>query len=161
MPKLSELIAESGASAPAAFDKTSPVWTSVSGQVVSVLVRQRRNAKMQPQWWDADPETGERRPQQQVVITIETGVDSDPDEAGVVSTERSLFLKTWGPNWRAFATAVKSAGYDDLPVGSFLAATYTGESDEKVEKGMNAAKLYAFQVAPAGTSSRVSPATVA
>ena len=115
---------------------------SVTGVIEKIEVRQTNDFKTRkPVFWD------DGRPQEQFIVTIQT----DLDETGVGDFEgeddgmRTVYIKTWGPQVRAFRKGVK--GLKRMPrEGDTFTATYVGVSEDKPRVGEDPEKLFTYTV---------------
>lgn len=110
---------------------------SVTGTVQNVDVRQVRDFDTgKPTTWD------DGRPQEQIVITLSTSL-RDPEITDDDGT-RSVYVKGWGDQLRAFRAAVKAAGGKPEP-GDTFTATFTGFG-EKGPRGGFPPKKYVYEL---------------
>lgn len=131
----------SGSGAKSAFNKHSPIGTSVTGQVIDATIRQRTEYKTgTPKFWD------DGKPQNQVVVRIQTDQRDDGDDDGI----RGVYIKTWGADKDALWEAIRQAGgakaSDVLKPGAIFTATFVrkdGDDD-------TAQKFYAYSINPSG-----------
>lgn len=142
MTSLDEALAGTGAKS--AFSKTSQIGDKVTGPIVDATIRQRTDyVTGQPKTWD------DGRPQNQIVIRIETGERVDTDDDGV----RGVYIKTWGPDKEALLAAIKQAGgskaSDVLKPGAIFTAMFTGTQPSG--QG-DPTKLYRFEINPNGAA---------
>ena len=118
------------------FNRDSQVGASVTGTILSADPRQVTDFQTgKPKTWD------DGKPQQQVVISIQTDLRDDADDEG----ERSLYVKTWGSQWRALQDAVRTLGVsklsEALAPGNVITQTFTGT--KRSGNGFDE-KLYSF-----------------
>lgn len=139
---LAGAFASSGAKS--AFTKDSPIGTSVTGTISSwEMVQVTDFMSGTPQFWD----NGD--PKMQLKIIISTNLVEDEGDTG----ERSVWVKTWGVQRKAFQDAVEEAGGDfakALAPGSTLSVTFTGMGQAK--GNFPAPKLYAYKLTPAAAT---------
>ena len=97
---------------------------SVSGPIESVKVQQVRDFKTKaPVFWTDD------RPQEQIIVTVQTDLDEPDVEYGEDDGLRAVYIKSWGPQVRAFRKGVK--GLKRLPrEGDIFSAAFTGLSTD-------------------------------
>lgn len=131
-----------GGGAPSAFNKDSPVGTSVTGTIVDAELRQITDYVTQkPKTWD------DGRPQMQVVVTVDTA-ERDPEYADD-DGKRRVFIKTWGVWREALNEAIKNAGgtkpTDVLTEGNTFTATFTETRPSSMGSPM---KVYSYEVKP-------------
>lgn len=133
---LADLIAQSGASAPAFFTKTSTVGETVTGRVVSVNVRQVNDfVTNKPATWD------DGSPRLQVHVTIQTEMHDNKDDDG----KRSVYVKWWTHQRRAFLEAVAAAGIQDLEPDDIFTAAYVG-TEPSDRKGFDDTKIFEYEI---------------
>jgi len=128
-------------SAAQAYRFVSPGDT-VTGVIEKIEVRQTSDFKTRkPVFWD------DGRPQEQVVVTVQT----DLDETGVGDFEgeddglRAIYVKSWGPQVRAFRKGVK--GLKRMPMeGDKFTASLIGVSEDKPRVGEDPEKIFAYTV---------------
>jgi hypothetical protein len=128
----------SGVKVPAAFDKNTPVGTTVMGIITDAVKRQKTDPK------DGSPKTfPDGNPQMQVVITIKTTLrdPADPDDEGL----RRLYAS--GSMQKAIGQALVKAKAPGLEQGGVIAVKFTGLG---VASGpaMNPPKLYSATYQP-------------
>ena len=115
---------------------------SVTGVIEKIEVRQTNDFKTRkPVFWD------DGRPQEQFIVTIQT----DLDETGIGDFEgeddgmRTVYIKTWGPQVRAFRKGVK--GLKRMPrEGDTFTAAFIGVSEDKPRVGEDPEKLFTYAV---------------
>ena len=132
---LDELTTTSGK---AFFNRDSAVGDSVTGTITEATVRQVNDFTTgKPKFWD------DGKPVNQVVVSIDTDLRDDADDTG----ERTLYIKTWGSQWKALREAVRVLGAhqlsDALSPGNVITQTFTGLG--KTGNGFDE-KLYTFQI---------------
>ncbi|MFD2839353.1 hypothetical protein ACFSYH_02045 [Populibacterium corticicola] len=128
--------------APSFFTKETPVGGSISGPIVSASPIQATDfATKQLETWD------DGRPKMLLAVTVASNLHTTPDDNG----HRTIYIKTWGEQAKAFKMAVQNAcgptasASQALAVGNLFAAQYTGEIPS--QKG-SPTKLYAYQIQP-------------
>lgn len=120
------------------FNRDSQIGATVTGTILDATVRQVTDFQTgKPKFWD------DGSPQQQVVITLKTDLREDADDEG----DRSLYIKTWGTQWRALQEAVRNIGAsklsEALAPGNIMSAAFTGT--KKAGNGFDE-KLYAYRI---------------
>lgn len=137
MPTLAELVAQSGAGAPAYFDKNSAIGDVLTGEVLDVNVRQALDvATRKPlEWPDGTPRL-------QVVITLQTDIRDEKDDDG----HRSVYVKWWTHQRAAFLAACEAAELSEVLPGDKLTVTFSG-TEKNPQKGMSDAKLFTYEIA--------------
>lgn len=85
----------------------------------------------------------------QIVLTIQCEADpSDPDDDGM----RSAYIKTWGTQKQALATAIRNAGSNKasevLVPGAYFTITYKGEEQVQGKKNMFKQKVFEYEIIP-------------
>lgn len=123
---------------PAAFAKTAPVGTTVSGTVDSIEARQQTDFDSgAPKFFD------DGRPMMQIVIHLNTDI-RDPQRP-IDDGKRALYIK--GKNIAALREAsmrgLNGAHYPTT--GDYVTAKFA-EVDEPKRRGYNGAKLYTFEI---------------
>lgn len=121
-----------------ALPKGTPIGTTVSGVIKSAMVQQRRDyVTGEPKVW------GDGNPQQQIAISIQTALRTEPDDDGV----RGVYVKVWGRQRDALVEAVRAAGYsklnEALVPGNHLEVTFTGTAPSNSGNDEN---LYAYKI---------------
>lgn len=88
----------------------------------------------------------------QIVLTLQT--DPDPtiqDDDGL----RSVYIKTWGTQKQALATAISNLGLkkasDALAPGGFFTITYKGKEQVQGNKNTFTQNVYEYEIIPATT----------
>lgn len=136
MSNIAALIA-AAQSAPAFFDKNSKIGDRFYGPIVSVDLRQTRDPKdNKPQTWE------DGSPMQQLVIIVEDG-SGEVDEKGETAM-RTVYVKWWGEQRKAFAKAIFDAGAEEPLPGGVLSVEYVGDGPKPKNKALNATKLYEY-----------------
>lgn len=129
-----------GSGAPSLFKKDSPINHSGGGTIIDAVVRQIRDfVTKQPKTWD------DGRPQEQVVVRVQTELRDTPDDDGV----RGIYVKTWGPQVKALQEAISAAGFQTataaLAPGNQFFAQLTGTQPSQ---GGDPEKLYRYHIQP-------------
>lgn len=110
-----------------------------TGTVEKVEVKQATDMETnEPAFWS----NGD--PKMQVLVTLQCGID--PTVQGDNGL-RTLFVKGWGDQWKAFTAALTAAGMDDVQVGATVTATMTGHGTPP-KRGYNAPKIISYQIVP-------------
>ncbi len=112
---------------------------TVTGVITSIDVRQARDYDTgKPETWD------DGNPKEQIVVTLTT----DLRDATVEDDDgsRTVYIKGWGAQLRAFREAVKQAGDKPQP-GDTFTASYTGDGPKVDRK--NPPKLYEYRIVKA------------
>lgn len=141
----SDLDKAMGASAPAAFGKTTPLGTRIGGVIVGeAQVRQMRKFRNgQPTdeldtWDNGDPKN-------QISVPVQTELRESGEDDG----RRTLYIKTWGPQKEGLLAAVRAAGYaklsEALAEGNQLYATYTHD-DPARGTDTTPAKIFSYEI---------------
>ena len=120
------------------FNKDSIIGESVTGVIAEATVRQVNDFTTgKPKFWD------DGNPVNQVVVSIDTDLRDDADDTG----ERTLYIKTWGSQWKALKEAVRVLGAhqlsDALKPGNVITQSFTGLG--KTGNGFDE-KIYTFQI---------------
>lgn len=122
---------------------------SVSGTVASAEVVQKRNFDTNElEFWS------DGKPVQQIRVTVQTNLrdPSDPEDDG----QRSVYVKGWGDQLRAFRAALKAAGANDIAVGGTFTATYVRDGELPAGKRGFPPKVYEYRYqAPSAVSGLV------
>lgn len=134
---LAQMIGEAQ-DAPAFFSKESKIGDSIEGIISNISIRQTRDFKSKkPESWD------DGSPKQQIVVII----DTTNSKGEIVSN--SVYVKWWGPNRKAFASAVVEGGGVAPVNGGKLKVTFAEEIPSE-EKGMDPQKIFTYEyTAPA------------
>lgn len=124
--------------AKSAFSRYAQPGDSVSGTILSATQRQVLDfTTKKPAFWD------DGSPKMQIVISIQTGLREDAEDDGA----RSLYIKAWGKDKIALASAIRDAGFDmassALATGNHFTATFTGTEPSGAG---NDRKVYVYQV---------------
>ena len=136
MSAIGDLIANSGGIT-GAFNKYSPVGTTVQGQITSADVQQVHDFDSgKPLVWD------DGSPQQQLRVVVQTG-QIDPSIEGD-DGRRAIYVKWWGDQRKALLDAVKAAGDNDVREGGMFRATFTGTKPNEKNPRLNDIKLYSY-----------------
>lgn len=139
----------SGSGAKAFFNADSQIGASVTGVVDLVETVQAHDFQSkQPAFWN------DGRPQMQIHIVLQTTL-RDPsvdDDDG----RRSLWIKGWGIQLKAFREACKQAGGNPPKNGDTMTATFSGLGERG--NAPQAPKVYEYRIVPAnGVNALVNP----
>jgi hypothetical protein len=139
----------SGSGAKAFFNADSQIGASVTGVVDLVETVQAHDFQTkQPAFWN------DGRPQMQIHIVLQTTL-RDPsvdDDDG----RRSLWIKGWGIQLKAFREACKQAGGNPPKNGDTMTATFSGLGERG--NAPQAPKVYEYRIVPAnGVNALVNP----
>lgn len=124
-----------------AFTKDTPMGTTFRGPIVDATVQQIKDIRDgKPKVWD------DGRPQQQIVIRIQTDHRVDEEDDGV----RALYVKTWGV-WKSALTEAQAAGgfgrlSEALAPGNIFSDTYYGDKPA-ASSGLSPTKLHRYEIA--------------
>lgn len=114
---------------------------TVTGTVVSAQTRQATEfGTGKPLTWD------DGRPQEQVVITVQTTLEESADDDG----RRTIYIKGWGKQLNAFRMAVQRAGAKPKP-GDTFTARFTGFGP-KSDRGGFPPKEFTYELTPGNAS---------
>jgi hypothetical protein len=123
--------------AKSAFNKSSPIGTSVSGTVRSIVVRHATEYQTNAPLFFPSGD-----PKEQILVELQldagTYTPEDEDDDGV----RTVYIKGWGQQRRAFQEAAKRDGKPG--VGDRFTATFTGEGVNR--QGGNNPKEFAYRI---------------
>lgn len=127
----------SGGGATAKFEAPGDTYM---GEIADIQIRQVNDYDTgKPSFWD------DGRPQEQIVVTIETSDSTGPDDDG----QRNIYIKGWGDQLKAFRQAAKNLGRNPR-AGDVFTASYIGDGEKKNAR-FNAPKLFQYEV-KAGTA---------
>ncbi|WP_104087952.1 hypothetical protein [Arthrobacter sp. GMC3] len=123
-----------------AFTKDTPMGTTFRGPIIDATVQQIKDIRDQkPKVWD------DGRPQQQIVIRIQTDLRNDAEDDGV----RALYVKTWGVWKEALVTAQNNGRFDRLSEalapGNIFADTYYADKPA-AGAGLSPTKLHRYEI---------------
>ncbi|WEV41622.1 hypothetical protein OZX57_06430 [Bifidobacterium sp. ESL0682] len=133
----------SGSGAKAFFGRDSQPGSSVTGTLELIETQQMRDFNtQQPAFWN------DGKPQQEIHMVIQTTLRDDEDDDG----RRSLYVKGWGIQLKAFREAMRNAGIKKAPKpGDTITETYKGADPQSKNPAMPA-KLYSFIIQPANSA---------
>lgn len=127
----------SGGGATAKFEAPGDTYM---GEIADIQIRQVNDYDTgKPSFWD------DGRPQEQIVVTIETSDSTGPEDDG----QRNIYIKGWGDQLKAFRQAAKNLGRNPR-AGDVFTASYIGDGEKKNAR-FNAPKLFQYEV-KAGTA---------
>ncbi len=128
--------------APSFFTRDTPVGSQISGPIISASPIQATDfVTKQLETWD------DGRPKMLLAVTIASNLQTTPDDNG----HRTIYIKTWGEQSKAFKQAVQNAcgptatASQALAQGNIFTAAYTGEIPS--QQG-SPTKVYAYQIQP-------------
>lgn len=140
LESLDELLSGSGAKS--FFNADSQPGQSVTGTLYLIETSQMRDFQTkQPAYWN------DGRPQMQIHIVLQTTLH-DPsieDDDG----RRSLWIKGWGIQLKAFREACRQAGVKAPKAGDTMTATFTGLGERG--NAPQPPKVYAYQITPSNS----------
>ncbi len=140
LESLDELLSGSGAKS--FFNADSQPGQSVTGTLDLIETSQMRDFQTkQPAYWN------DGRPQMQIHIVLQTTLH-DPsieDDDG----RRSLWIKGWGIQLKAFREACRQAGVKAPKAGDTMTATFTGLGERG--NAPQPPKVYAYQITPSNS----------
>lgn len=120
------------------FTADSQPGASVTGIVTNVEVTQAHDFQTkQPAFWS------DGKPQLQLHIVIETNLNEDEEDDGM----RSIWIKGWGAQMRAYREARRLNGGKQVKKGDEFTATFLGY-EQNAQPGKNPAKLYRYEIKP-------------
>lgn len=151
LESLDELLSGSGAKS--FFNADSQPGQSVTGVLDLIETSQMRDFQTkQPAYWN------DGRPRMQIHIVLQTTLH-DPsieDDDG----RRSLWIKGWGIQLKAFREACRQAGVKAPKAGDTMTATFTGLGERG--NAPQPPKVYAYQITPSNSVDQlVNPQTPA
>lgn len=122
-----------------AFNKTTPIGTTVTGIVRDITVRQATEyGTGAPQFFPSGD------PKEQIIVEVQldagTYTPEDEDDDGV----RAIYVKGWGQQRRAFQEAAKRDGKPGI--GDRFTATYKGDGVNK--QGGFPPKEFEYRIQP-------------
>lgn len=130
-----------GAGGTTAFNRETPMGTKFTGTIVDATVQQIKDIRDgKPKTWD------DGRPQEQIVIRIQTDLRNDEDDDGI----RALYIKTWGVWKSALLEAVQAGGFsklsEALAPGNVFSDEYYADKPAP-SAGLSPTKLHRYTVA--------------
>lgn len=132
--------------APGFFNSETPVGASVSGPIISATPIQSTDfATKKPETWD------DGRAKMLLAITIASNLRTTPDDNG----HRTIYIKTWGEQSKAFKQAVQTAcgptasASQALAAGNIFTAAFTGTQPSDFG---SPTKIFAYQIQPVNTA---------
>lgn len=134
MSTLDDLLASAGPKS--AFNRESPFGASVTGVVLDVVIRQAADFETKEPLFFPNGD-----PQENIVVSIKAeGITPESPEDDL---HRSIWIKGWGLNLKAFSAAVADAGGKPEP-GDRFTATYVRE--QASSRGGFPAKVYEYKL---------------
>lgn len=134
MSTIKELLANAGGIT-AAFDKNTPIGTTVQGTITDADVRQTTDFDTgKPETWD------DGTPKQQLRIVVQTDQRTSADDDG----KRAIYVKWWGEQRLALLAAIDKAGDDDVQIGGQFWARFSGTKPNEKNPRLNDIKLYEY-----------------
>ena len=129
------------------FNADTPVGTSIVGTVEKIEtagVRKFKNGEITNEldYWDS----GQPKIQLHIVLDTDLPPEDESDEG-----KRSIWIKGWGGQRRAYQDAVKRNGGKSPKPGDRFRATYKGLGEKG--KMPQAPKVYEYEIIPASRSS--------
>ncbi|MEF2736304.1 MAG: helix-turn-helix domain-containing protein [Bifidobacterium choerinum] len=119
------------------FNADSQPGASVTGIVTAIEVTQYHDFQTKaPGFWK------DGRPQKQLHITIQTDLQTDPDDDGL----RSIWIKGWGKQMQAYRDARRLNGGKDPRLGDMFTATYVGLGERG--NAPQPPKIYRYEIKP-------------
>lgn len=123
-----------------AFTKDTPMGATFRGPIIDAVVQQIKDIRDgKPKTWD------DGRPQQQIVIRIQTDHRLDDDDDGV----RALYVKTWGVWKQALVEAQTNGGFERLSEalapGNVFSDTYYADKPA-AQAGLSPTKLHRYEI---------------
>lgn len=132
-PSFSQLLKNGGGKA--AFTKDSMPGATVTGTVLSVKTRQKKEYKT-----GAPMVSQTGNPKFEALITVQTNLHDAPDDDG----RRTVYINMWGSQQDAMRKACEAAKCEGPVEGDTFTATYTGLG--QAQPGMSAPKLYEYRI---------------
>lgn len=120
------------------FNADSQPGATVTGTVTMVDIVQYHDfqTKMPGFWKDG-------KPQLQLHVVIETSMQEDAEDDGM----RSIWIKGWGAQMRAYREARRLNGGKPVTKGDTFTATFLGY-EQNAQPGKQPAKLYRYEIKP-------------
>lgn len=132
-PSFSQLLKNGGGKA--AFTKDSMPGATVTGTVLSVKTRQKKEYKTGNLMFSQNG-----NPKFEALITVQTNLHDAPDDDG----RRTVYVNMWGLQQDAMRKACEAAKCEGPVEGDTFTATYTGLG--QAQPGMSAPKLYEYRI---------------
>lgn len=132
-PSFGQLLKSGGGKA--AFNKDSMPGTTVTGTVVDIKTRQKK------EYGTGKPMFSQKgNPKYEALITVQTSLQEAPDDDG----RRTIYINMWGVQQDAIRKACEAAHCEGPVEGDTFTATYTGLG--QAQPGMSAPKLYEYRI---------------
>ena len=132
-PSFGQLLKNGGGKA--AFNKDSMPGTIVTGTVVDIKTRQKK------EYGTGKPMFSQKgNPKYEALITVQTNLQEAPDDDG----RRTIYINMWGVQQDAIRKACEAAKCEGPVEGDTFTATYVGLG--QAQPGMSAPKLYEYRI---------------
>lgn len=132
-PSFGQLLKNGGGKA--AFNKDSMPGTIVTGTVVDIKTRQKK------EYGTGKPMFSQKgNPKYEALITVQTSLQEAPDDDG----RRTIYINMWGVQQDAIRKACEAAKCEGPVEGDTFTATYVGLG--QAQPGMSAPKLYEYRI---------------
>lgn len=132
-PSFGQLLKTGGGKA--AFNKDSMPGTTVTGTVVDIKTRQKK------EYGTGKPMFSQKgNPKYEALITVQTSLQDAPDDDG----RRTIYINMWGVQQDAIRKACEAARCDGPVEGDTFTVTYVGLG--QAQPGMSAPKLYEYRI---------------
>lgn len=132
-PSFGQLLKSGGGKA--AFNKDSMPGTTVTGTVVDIKTRQKK------EYGTGKPMFSQKgNPKYEALITVQTSLQEAPDDDG----RRTIYINMWGVQQDAIRKACEAAKCEGPVEGDTFTATYVGLG--QAQPGMSAPKLYEYRI---------------
>lgn len=132
-PSFGQLLRSGGGKA--AFNKDSMPGTTVTGTVVDIKTRQKK------EYGTGKPMFSQKgNPKYEALITVQTSLQETPDDDG----RRTIYINMWGVQQDAIRKACEAAKCEGPVEGDTFTATYVGLG--QAQPGMSAPKLYEYRI---------------
>lgn len=132
-PSFGQLLKNGGGKA--AFNKDSMPGTIVTGTVVDIKTRQKK------EYGTGKPMFSQKgNPKYEALITVQTSLQETPDDDG----RRTIYINMWGVQQDAIRKACEAAKCEGPVEGDTFTATYVGLG--QAQPGMSAPKLYEYRI---------------
>ena len=101
-------------------------------------------------------------PKMQIKFDVSTELQTDPEDTG----DRTVYVKTWGSQSRAFEDAVRNSGHakvsEAITPGTIVRVTYKGKQTVKTRNGSSFEENgYEYEIVPATQPGQAQPASAA
>ena len=132
-PSFGQLLKSGGGKA--AFNKDSMPGATVTGTVVDIKTRQKK------EYGTGKPMFSQKgNPKYEALITVQTNLQEAPDDDG----RRTIYINMWGVQQDAIRKACEAAKCEGPVEGDTFTATYVGLG--QAQPGMSAPKLYEYRI---------------